>query len=489
MESPVPFDTFPRTLRTQRNASSFVVTLSEQPVPLSSVYDVVGRALHRLSETIRSQGMVLPSLLQLQLPLEPVNPLGWLAQQTLEKKVFWSSRDRHLTFSGVGEAEHLQSETLQASDTIWSTLRQLERANIPGLRYVGGMRFDAIRPRSDHWSSWGASSWSLPRWNLSHEQNQYIFSVTLCRREPSGFSEVLKEAREELEKLVWSDASLPSFSPLQVLERLDSPDQKGWTERLEQSAQWFAEGSLDKIVWARETCLQCGGQPSPLVWLQEWEERSHDTFLFLFQPAHGVAFVGASPERLYAREGRQILCEALAGTAPRHPNPLEDVRLGAELLASEKNRREQKFVFDRVQALLNDCCSTVHGDWEPALRKLQHVQHLWSELRGDLLDSITDRDLLERLHPTPAVGGQPGELAVELLASGEPFDRGWYAAPVGWIGPEGAELSVAIRSALVHHENVYLYTGAGIVPGSQPDLEWQELAYKFKTFQDFFAMS
>ncbi|TNE48488.1 MAG: isochorismate synthase [Deltaproteobacteria bacterium] len=489
MESPVPFDTFPRTLRTQPNASSFVVTLSEQPVPLASVYDVVGRALHRLSETVLSQGLALPSLLQLQLPLEPVSPLGWLAQQTLEKKVFWSSRDRHLTFAGAGEAEHLQSETLQASDTIWSTLRQLERANIPGLRYVGGMRFDALRSRSEHWSSWGASSWSLPRWNLSHEQDQCLFSVTLCCREPSRFPKVLKETRDELEQLVWSDAALSSFSPLQVLERKDSPDQQGWTERLEQSAQWFAEGSLDKIVWARETCLQCSGQPSPLAWLQEWEERSHDTFLFLFQPEHGVAFVGASPERLYAREGRQILCEALAGTAPRHPNPSEDARLGAELLASEKNRREQKFVFDRVQALLQECCSTVYGDWEPTLRRLQHVQHLWSELRGDLLDSITDRDLLERLHPTPAVGGQPGERAVELLASGEPFDRGWYAAPVGWIGPEGAELSVAIRSALVHHKNVYLYTGAGIVPGSQPDLEWQELAYKFKTFQDFFAMS
>lgn len=488
MESPVPLEPFPRFVRQRRDDSSFVVTLSEHPVPLGSVFDLMGRALHQLSEMFDSQ-QSMPSLLQLQLPLQPVHVLGWLSQQEHEKKVFWSSRDRGLTFAGVSEAEHLQSETLQASEMIWSTLKQVEKAQIPGLRYVGGMRFDALRSSSDHWSSWGASSWSLPRWTLSNDNDQFYFSCTLRYRESDDFKLILRDCREELAQLVWSDSPPVASQPLQVLNRVDSPDQQGWTQRLDQSARWFEQGKLDKIVWARETDLECQRQPSPLSWLLEWEDRSHDTFLFLFQPSKNVAFVGASPERLYAREGRQIICEALAGTAPRHPNLQEDQRLGAELLASEKNRREQKFVFDRIQTLLNECCSTVYGDWEPSLRKLQHVQHLWSELRGDLLDNISDRELLERLHPTPAVGGQPRELAVELLAAGEPFDRGWYAAPVGWIGPDGAELSVAIRSALVHHNHVYLYTGAGIVPGSQPKLEWQELAYKLKTFQDFFAMS
>ena len=90
--------------------------------------------------------------------------------------------------------------------------------------------------------------------------------------------------------------------------------------------------------------------------------------------------------------------------------------------------------------------------------------------------------LLDRLHPTPAVGGYPTENALPEIARIEPFSRGWYAAPVGWIGAESTQFAVAIRSGLVQGKTMSLFSGAGIVRGSDPHEEWQEVENKIQDF-------
>ena len=199
-------------------------------------------------------------------------------------------------------------------------------------------------------------------------------------------------------------------------------------------------------------------------------------------------FLGASPERLFSRSHRTISCDALAGTVARGGSLVHDEQLGKALLQSPKDRYEQKLVFDVLKALLQEVCEDVSACREPTLRKFQHVQHLWSPLNGTLREGVSDLDLLQHLHPTPAVGGRPTSRALEILAQGEPFDRGWYAAPVGWVGPQSSDFTVAIRSALVHQKQVRLYAGAGIVPDSVAEAEWQELEEKIKTFVGFFKM-
>jgi len=117
-------------------------------------------------------------------------------------------------------------------------------------------------------------------------------------------------------------------------------------------------------------------------------------------------------------------------------------------------------------------------DDDVSVRKLTHVQHLYCRFRGTLVDDISDSVLLSKLHPTPAVGGYPREKIQEEIASLEPFDRGWYAGPVGWVGHDAAEFAVAIRSALICGNRVSLYSGAGIVEGSSPENEWDEVENK-----------
>jgi menaquinone-specific isochorismate synthase len=92
------------------------------------------------------------------------------------------------------------------------------------------------------------------------------------------------------------------------------------------------------------------------------------------------------------------------------------------------------------------------------------------------------------LHPTPAVGGHPTSDALKAIRDLEPFDRGWYAGPVGWIGSRGAEFAVALRCGLVRRDTLSLYSGCGIVEGSKPDAEWKEIEQKISDFIRVFGL-
>ncbi len=178
------------------------------------------------------------------------------------------------------------------------------------------------------------------------------------------------------------------------------------------------------------------------------------------------AFFGKPPEYLYKRHGRQLESEAVAGTQ----------LIGEPHTA--KDRRELDFIESALKATLTPL-STGEPLFSPVTtRTAGTIHHLCRTCSCELRAGVTDADLLKTLHPTPAVGGWPRDEALAYLSACEPFQRGLYAAPVGWISPEGSEWLVAIRSALLDGPTLHLYSGAGIVDGSQADQEWQELDRK-----------
>jgi len=203
---------------------------------------------------------------------------------------------------------------------------------------------------------------------------------------------------------------------------------------------------------------------------------------FAVRPANGPAFVGASPERLFRREGRCVVSEAVAGTRPRGDTEEEDARLRRELLQSPKERREHAFVEKAIREDLTQVCTSVQSPNGTGELALARGCHLHSQLTGTLRSGTTTTDLLEKLHPTPAVGGVPTDDAVAAIRAQEPFDRGWYAGPVGWIGREAAEFAVGLRAGLVEETQIALFSGAGIVDGSVPDREWEEIEQKIGDF-------
>ena len=161
---------------------------------------------------------------------------------------------------------------------------------------------------------------------------------------------------------------------------------------------------------------------------------------------------------------------------------MEDQALSNELTASDKDLREHQYVVDAIHKTLEQFCSLLVVDEKPCVLKLTRCQHLITTFRGRLRKGVKDSDLLENLHPTPAVGGYPTDRALQDIARLELFDRGWYAGPVGWIAKDAAQFVVGIRSGLTEGRRLHLFSGAGIVDGSVPKKEWEEIENKIGDF-------
>ncbi|MDX6637677.1 MAG: menaquinone-specific isochorismate synthase, partial [Solirubrobacterales bacterium] len=170
---------------------------------------------------------------------------------------------------------------------------------------------------------------------------------------------------------------------------------------------------------------------------------------------------------------------ALAGSTRRSADPAVDDHLGERLLRSAKDRSEHDIVARRIERSLRPHAVWVEAAKEPVLVQVANIQHLATPVRAQLAEPRSAFDLAGLLHPTPAVGGEPRKPALEAIAELERMDRGWYAAPVGWMdAAEDGELCVALRSALLRDRTAHLYAGAGIVADSDPASELAETELK-----------
>jgi len=401
--------------------------------------------------------------------------LRWLGWQQASVRFYWQDRNRQYEVAG-----------LEAADIIHGKDSRFSAALLPpatgNLSYFGGCRFDYSYPeslRSDSWKHFQNSLCVLPLIQLQRSGDSYSISCNLDRT--IAASNILSDITPELLHLSFDEEAgqVPGPGPYR---RTDRPDLPGWTKNIESTLKMLKKDKAEKIVLARETTLEFEHDLNPWQILERLRSDASSCYLFGFQPIEGTAFIGASPERLYRRRQSTIETEAVAGTRPRGANNKEDLRFVEELLHSDKDRREHDLVAKSILDDLGELSLEINSDSSPSILKLSQVQHLYKKIKGVLKARIKDDDLLSRLHPTPAVGGLPRRAALEAIRTLEAFDRGWYAGPIGWLSLEAAEFAVGIRSGLVKDRTLTLYSGAGIVPGSTPENEWQEIEHKMSGF-------
>ena len=184
-----------------------------------------------------------------------------------------------------------------------------------------------------------------------------------------------------------------------------------------------------------------------------------------------------------------MLASSLAGTIERGTSDDEDAKKARALMESEKDRAEHAAVRDALYEALLETCDNVVAPSEPVILSLANVHHLHTALSATLRDGKSLLDLVEILHPTPAVGGTPREDALAFIRENEQLDRGWYAAPVGWIGELSGEFAVALRSALIQGSQVTLFAGCGIVADSDPEMEVEESNLKLQAMKSALSAS
>lgn len=240
-------------------------------------------------------------------------------------------------------------------------------------------------------------------------------------------------------------------------------------------------GTMNKAVLARSVVITSDITPEPFDLVSRLGEDYPECYVFGWQQGEG-AFVGASPELLVAVEEGTVRSHPLAGSAPRGEGDEHDRAIGEKLMASSKDRIEHRLVVDDIADRLAPLVYELRVDRHPSLRKLTHVQHLSSELGGELRSPLSVIEVAGALHPTPAVGGSPGQEALMFIDKHEGLDRGWYAGGIGWMNASGeGEIAIALRCALLRANRAFLYAGAGIVVDSDPTSELDETRLKFRT--------
>jgi len=350
-------------------------------------------------------------------------------------------------------------------------------------RYYGGLRFDPLREPDAEWTPFGAYRFVLPRFELHAGDGEATLVCNLVLpRDARGGAEIL----DHIERLSFSQDALDGVLPKPV-SRLDLPDERAWKRGVERALSVFSDGRLDKVVLARRTEFGFAEEIDAALLAERLREAAPGCFHFYVGPEESVAFVGASPERLFRREGRTIESEAVAGTRPRGVSEADDEKLRDDLLRSKKDKAEHDHVRAGIREALGPLCDELEVEGGVSEMKLASRRHLVSRVQGVLREGVTDAEVLQALHPTPAVGGHPKELALEEIRGVETFDRGWYAGPVGWIGADAAEFAVGIRSGLVRGNKLALFSGAGIVEGSVPEAEWAEIEQKIGDFTGMFG--
>lgn len=363
-------------------------------------------------------------------------------------------------------------------------------------RLFGGFSFHDEHAGEPPWSGYPGAEFVLPRVQVTYAAgaadpgrdaaanggDAAWLTVNAVAADSAAVEERLATAREELNALSAPDA--PSGPPgVAGLERTTTP--AAWRETVTEATERIRAGELRKVVLAQALEANLDGPLDVPDVLARLAETYPDCARFLFEPADGAAgFFGATPERLVDRRGRTVETGALAGTTGRGDAPEEDEWLAQELLADEKNAHEHELVAEAIREQLEPFASTVRSGAR-GIRRLATVQHIETPITAELVDDEHVLSLVEALHPTPAVGGLPPDEALRTIRDTEPFERGWYAAPVGWFDAAGnGSFAVAIRSAVARDDLATLYAGVGIVADSDPDREWDEVQLKYRPILD-----
>ena len=464
---------------------------------LSALAGTIDDDIARLRATAGVEGGPWP-LTTITLPVPDIEPIAlFSAARSLDlEAALWLQPSTGRSIVGIGRAWAVQADgpdRFSRSAAAWrevlaDSLRSGERAVKPkaGPVLLGGLGFTGDRPGlGDPWEPFGAASLVLPTFGVTQDGPATHLTVaigpaaaedgrqgTFAKR----WADLLDRAREPRDRKVGSGSA---SSPL--VSTGGTPDRATWDRIVGMYAGAVGRGRLDKVVLARREGFHAPAEIDIAAALRHLAATAPECTIFAFARG-GTTFLGASPERLVRTTGRSFETVAIAGSAARGRDATEDAELAAWLLASEKEREEHAVVVDTLRANLQQIVETLHVPDAPTILPLRHVQHLATPISGRLLDEVGLLALAERLHPTPAVGGSPRDMALDLIVEHEGFERGWYAGPIGWLGADGdGELMVALRCALVAGAEAVLFAGCGIVADSDPAREWEESRLKLRT--------
>lgn len=386
---------------------------------------------------------------------------------------YFKSRNNNFEILGIGHvAKFFENEKTEVEKLLLSN---------PSLKFLTCMRFNDKRVPAAEWKAFASYAFVLPMVSWVKENNSCFIEINF----PNSLKKNLDNKAEFIMALEGFLNLSSGFSPLKAAftfeNHFDMPSRDIWNTTIDKCLDHLSESSLDKVVLARKRILNLSNF-NPVSYFQKLSSQSENSFLFFIKLNDGQAFFSLSPELLFHKVGTNITLDSLAGTRKRGTTAQEDQLLERELKSSKKDLTEHRIVSREIHDLLVGICESISTPIMEGILKQKHVQHLQTIFSGILNKELGIFEIIEKIHPTPAVNGFPRKSANELINQLEDFDRGLYAAPIGIISQERSELAVGIRSALLHDNQLHVFGGAGIITGSTAEKEWDETFNKMKNF-------
>ena len=333
-----------------------------------------------------------------------------------------------------------------------------------------------------------AATLFVPRWQVTNQGDRASFTANLLVAPTTDLTHLTQHTWATLKSVQTLSSRIVAlchrYDTLPTGDRfriLSSPSPNQFTQSVQSVLDAIAAGELQKVVLAHAFDVAAPQPFSVVRSLDNLRQRYPDCYVFATSNGKGQSFIGASPERLLTIQDRAIVVDALAGSSPRGQSAMEDQALGDRLLHHPKERHEHQVVVDFIVQQLKQSGVTPQFAAAPTLLRLSNIQHLHTPIHARLPMGLHPLDLLEQLHPTPAVAGLDRDRACQKILRHESFERSLYAAPIGWLDHRGnSEFVVGIRSALLDGDRARLYAGAGIVAGSDPERELAEIRLKLQ---------
>lgn len=412
----------------------------------------------------------------------------WLDQGTGRTLVGIDAAVR-LAPDGPGRFERLGEAWRSVADDI-VVAGDAAASRLAGPLLLGGAAFRSGPSSDPRWEGFGAIAFDLPRLTFAMQDGETV----LTRLDGRGDRD---STLDLLERLMGGPGRAASSTTGFTVAGLH-PDRPAWSSSVARITGAVGRGRLDKVVLARRVDLRAEQAIDETRVLRRLAASDReDPSPGARQPSTvfavargGRTFLGATPERLASVRGSSLRTMALAGTTPRGVDAAQDAAMGAGLLASEKEREEHAVVATMLRETLGPLVTDLALPRMPRIVRSSGLQHLLSDASATLRTGVGLLDVVQRLHPTPAVAGWPTEAALELLDEESDLDRGWYAGPVGWLDRAGdGDISVAIRSGLIQGRDASLFAGCGVVADSEPDREWDESSLKLRVMGDALGWS
>lgn len=428
--------------------------------------------------------------------LSPTNEIDFYSALNVLKQApatlfYYSIPEQDFSLVASGEEFSKSFSNIEMLDKYFSEFKELEKRavhNFNSFNYYPPLFFFSAKfpskKFSEEWGNFDSVKLFIPELTLISCEGKYFSVMNFIH--DSSVEEMTDKFRSRTESLQYFSGVFNKNISKPAIKLFRSDSMVTWENKVEKLLNGIRNNEYEKVVLSRSTefnILSDIELPQLAVLL---DEKYPECYNIIYKVKNAM-FFSASPEKLFILNNGDIHTEALAGSIERGNNEQQDKSLESVLIKSSKDIQEHAFVIDHIRKVLIKYCQNVFVDSSPSLKKLSNIQHLHTALSGRLKNGIDLFSMIKDIFPTPAVGGNPVIPALKIIDDIEDFDRGLFTGFIGWLNLKNdGEFIVSIRSGLIINDKLHVYSGCGIVPGSDPKKEYEETRLKAETIISLF---